>query len=175
VPDPLLARASLAAIGLLIVAVAAGAPVGLTSIAIGSALILLRPRLGRRHIDPRLVVAAVGVFCAAGVIASSLDTAGRLAGVDPLGLAALGALLGMAGTNLAATLLLNPAATTVPLRSGLLIGVNLGVGLTPVASLATILWGDSLRSRGVPVPWRGYLTVGVPLSVVFVLLAGFLS
>jgi Na+/H+ antiporter NhaD/arsenite permease-like protein len=158
---------SAATIVLLVVAFFAGLPVGPVTLAGGLVLVAVRPQLWSSRIDLRLVLAALAVFGASGVLATSLDTAGRLGHVSPLGLAVLGGLLASVGTNLAATLTLVPAASTATLRSALLIGVNLGVGFTPVASLATVLWRDSLAARGVPTPWRRYFAVAVPLSLVF--------
>ena len=54
------------------------------------------------------------------------------------------------------------------LTKALLIGANLGVGLTPIGSLATILWRDAIRSHGARVPWRPYFALAVPLSALFV-------
>jgi arsenical pump membrane protein len=167
VTDVTMAWMSAATIVLLVVAFFAGLPVGPVTLAGGLVLVAVRPQLWSSRIDLRLVLAALAVFGASGVLATSLDTAGRLGHVSPLGLAVLGGLLASVGTNLAATLTLVPAASTATLRSALLIGVNLGVGFTPVASLATVLWRDSLAARGVPTPWRRYFAVAVPLSLVF--------
>ena len=168
VTDLTMARASAAMIVLLVVAFFAGLPVGPAALVGGLALVVLRPALWRDRIDLRLVVAALAVFGASGVLASSLDTAAHLRHVSPVSLAVLGAAAASIGTNLAATLTLVPAASDSTLRSALLIGVNLGVGFTPVASLATVLWRDSLSARGVPTPWRRYFALAVPLSLVFI-------
>ncbi|MEZ5261535.1 MAG: ArsB/NhaD family transporter [Acidimicrobiales bacterium] len=104
------------------------------------------------------------VFAAAGPLVDLFDIAARLDGVTDRQLAAAGAALSGVATNLAAVLLLEPAATTDKLQVALLVGVDLGVGLTPVASLATVLWADALRRRAQPVPWRAYLRLAVPLE-----------
>lgn len=88
--------------------------------------------------------------------------------MSPRLLAVVGALGAAAVTNLVAVVVLESYATTDQLRTGLLIGVNLGVGLTPTASLATVLWADSLRRAGHRPPLRAYLTIGGGLSVVLV-------
>jgi Na+/H+ antiporter NhaD/arsenite permease-like protein len=43
------------------------------------------------------------------------------------------------------------------------------VGLTPIGSLATILWRDATRRAGEPPLMRHYLRIGVPLSIVLVI------
>ncbi len=120
------------------------------------------------------MVAVLALFCAAGLVASSLDTASRLDHTGPVGLALLGATLASIGTNLVATLVLVPVASTATLRNALLIGVNLGVGFTPVASLATVLWRDSLRAREVATPWRACFALSIPLSVAFLAMSALL-
>ena len=71
-------------------------------------------------------------------------------------------------TNLATVALLAPVAVTHTLTRALVTGVDLGVGLTPIGSLATVLWRDAARRKGEPVPMRDYLVIGIPLSLVLV-------
>ncbi len=78
-------------------------------------------------------------------------------------------------SNLVAVLALEPFATTTALRNGLLVGVDLGVGLTPIASLATILWRQVLRRAGVDVGWWRVLRCTIPLSIACVVLLPFLA
>ena len=73
-----------------------------------------------------------------------------------------------AATNLATVAVLAPVAVTHTLTRALVTGVDLGVGLTPIGSLATVLWRDAARRTGEPVPMRNYLVIGIPLSVVLV-------
>lgn len=64
------------------------------------------------------------------------------------------------------------------LAVGTLIGTNVGSSLTTFGSLATILWVDQLRSRGVVVSARDYLRVAVvvtPVVLVVTLLAAMLA
>lgn len=64
------------------------------------------------------------------------------------------------------------------LAVGTLIGTNVGSSLTTVGSLATILWLDQLRSRGVVVSGREYLRVAVvvtPVVLVVTLLVAMLA
>ena len=88
----------------------------------------------------------------------------------PVGTGA-GALLALAGTgaglanvanNLPAYLALEPAASgSVTRLLALLVGTNAGPLVTPWASLATLLWIQRCRSRGVEVPWRWLAPAGL--------------
>lgn len=64
--------------------------------------------------------------------------------------------------NLPAYLLLEHL---VPTRdsAALLVGVDLGPLVTPWASLATLLWAQRCRARGVPVPWWRFVLSGALL------------
>jgi arsenical pump membrane protein len=168
--DVVLASISGLVVVALVILFFTGVPVGPVSFVAGLALVALRRELWRDRLALELVVAILCVFIAAGLLAEQLDVAAHLAGTAPLGLAITGAALASLCTNLAATLFLEPAAPSHGLQTALLIGVNLGVGFTPVASLATILWRDALRKRGYAVPWRAYLSIAVPLSIVFIAL-----
>lgn len=60
------------------------------------------------------------------------------------------------------------------LTVGTLLGTNIGSSLTTFGSLATILWLDQLRARGVMVTTRDYLRVALvvtPIVLVVTLLA----
>ncbi len=64
------------------------------------------------------------------------------------------------------------------LAVGTLIGTNIGSSLTTVGSLATILWLDQLRSRGIVVSTHDYLRVAVvvtPLVLIVTLLVAMLA
>ena len=89
-----------------------------------------------------------------------------------LGLAALAALLANLVNNLPATLVLlaalGPSASAGAVLA-VLIGVNVGPNLTPIGSLATLLWRRVLAARGVPAPLGTFTRAGlatVPLGVV---------
>lgn len=74
--------------------------------------------------------------------------------------------------NLPAYLALEPAAGDSPTRLvALLIGVNCGPLVTLWASLATLLWRERCRARGVAVSWRRFALRGLVL-VPLLLVAG---
>ena len=110
----------------------------------------------------------LALFAAAGSLRVSVDVAARVSSWSAAGLASGGMLLANVGSNLASVLLLEPVATTAALRRGLLIGVNLGAGLTPIGSLATILWRDALRRREADVSWSTFAAFSCPLSIMLV-------
>ena len=173
--DPRLAAASAAAIAALTVGFLLGVPVAPAALVAGLALLSLRQALWTARLHPALIVGVLALFGGAALLQHSLDVTGRLAGVTPLGLAAGAAVLSNVGSNLTAVVLLEPAAGSEVLAKALLIGANLGVGLTPIGSLATILWRDAIRSHGTKVPWRPYFALAVPLSALFVVLTPLLA
>ena len=64
------------------------------------------------------------------------------------------------------------------LAVGTLIGTNIGSSLTTFGSLATILWLDQIRSRGIVVSTRDYLRVAVvvtPVVLIVTLLVAMLA
>jgi arsenical pump membrane protein len=71
--------------------------------------------------------------------------------------------------NLPAYAALEPTAGSVPRTFALLVGVNAGPLVLLWGSLATLLWRERCRARGVTVGWREFATtglIGVPLVVV---------
>jgi arsenical pump membrane protein len=112
-------------------------------------------------------VLALGVVVAAasrhglGSAVSNLLPAGSSL-PDLLLIAALAAGLANLVNNLPATLILLPVAASLgvgPLLA-MLIGVNIGPNLTPVGSLATLLWRRVLRSAGVELATREFVALG---------------
>ena len=66
--------------------------------------------------------------------------------------------------NLPATLVLLAALGPTPATGAvlaMLIGVNVGPNLTPVGSLATLLWRRVLAVRGVPAPLGTFTLAGL--------------
>ena len=117
-----------------------------------------------------MVVAAVTQRGLGDVIASVLPAGTSFPAL--LGLAAVAALLANLVNNLPATLVLLAALGPSPAVGAvlaMLIGVNVGPNLTPVGSLATLLWRRVLAAREVPAPLGTFTLAGlatVPLGVV---------
>jgi len=123
----------------------------------------------------RLVVLVVGLFLV--VAAGQAHGLGALlADVTGEG-SSLGSLLRMSGVstlganvvnNLPAYAALEPTAGDVPRTFALLVGVNAGPLVLLWGSLATLLWRDRCRARGVDVTWREFAVtglIGVPLVI----------
>lgn len=152
--------------------------------AAGTALPLLAVVAARRHhvlrrplVPWRAVLLVSGLFTALAVVQEVGWQAGldRLAvgghGIgDLLGLAGLGALTSNAIDNLPAYLLLEPAAGGPERLMALLVGTNAGPLVTLWASLATILWRDRCRARGLEVPWTTLARHGLVLAPLVVIL-----
>lgn len=115
----------------------------------------------------RVIVFAMGMNVAvvalrdAGVVAAVADALPRL---PVAGWAALGAAGASLGNNLPSTLLdllvARHAGGGVTRTLALVLGNDIGPKLTPIGSLATLIWYDALRRRGVAVPWREFLRSG---------------
>jgi arsenical pump membrane protein len=123
----------------------------------------------------RLVLLVVGLFLvvAAGQAHGLGDLLASVTGES----SSLGSLLRMSGVatvganvvnNLPAYAALEPTAGDVPRTFALLVGVNAGPLVLLWGSLATLLWRERCRARGVVVTWREFAVtglVGVPLVV----------
>ena len=107
-----------------------------------------------------IVLAATFSCASAAAIAAGIEF-GEL---DPVPLAAAGAVAANAVNNLPAYLLLEPSAQTPQQIMALLIGVNCGPIVTPWASLATLLWHDQLQRAGVAVAWKDVAVRGACLA-----------
>lgn len=101
-----------------------------------------------------------------GVLASGLSVAGLSAGLNNLP-ALLTALLGLRESGVT-------GAARDALLYGAVVGADIGPKLTPIGSLATLLWLHVLRGRGLHVTWGEYLRAGLILTPP-VLLAGLLA
>lgn len=100
------------------------------------------------------------------VLASGLSVAGLSAGLNNLP-ALLTALLGLRESGVT-------GAAREALLYGAVVGADIGPKLTPIGSLATLLWLHVLRGRGLHVTWGEYLRAGLILTPP-VLLAGLLA
>ncbi len=168
--DPRLALVSGAVVLGLMTALLLGAPPVVASL-VGVVIVLAARPSALRHapVSIALLGSLGGLFGAAAVLSASPSVHRLLAHLDSAPRVAAVATLGSAGaTNLAAVAVLAPVAVGRTLTRALVTGVDLGVGLTPIGSLATILWRDAARRAGEPVSMRRYLAVGVPLSLVLV-------
>ena len=151
------------------------------------AIALTVPALARRRTTPARLLRAVEpgllVFVLAlAVVVRAVGDAGLADAVATLlpagrGLPALLAIAGVSAVlanvvnNLPATLVLLPLVASggaLPVLA-VLIGVDVGPNLTPVGSLATLLWRRVLRAAGVAVDARTSLRLGaltVPATLV---------
>lgn len=99
--------------------------------------------------------------------------------VDHLQLAGTAALTANLADNLPAYLAVEPLAGSAERLVAVLVGVNLGPLITPWASLATLLWLDRCRARGVRISLPRFAALGavgvlvcVPGAVAALALAG---
>lgn len=99
-------------------------------------------------------VAAHGTLPA--VLASGLSVAGLSAGLNNLP-ALLTAVLGVQGSGVS-------GHVRQALVLGSIVGADIGPKLTPIGSLATLLWLHVLRGRGLNVSWGQYFRAGVRLT-----------
>jgi len=116
-----------------------------------------------------VIVAAAGLHGLTAAVRDVVPSGGSLP--DLLLIAAISAVTANLINNLPATLILVPV--TAGLGPGpvlaVLIGVNVGPNLTPVGSLATLLWRRVLAAEGIRYPGREFIKLGlltVPAAVV---------
>ncbi|THF88889.1 arsenical efflux pump membrane protein ArsB [Deinococcus sp. KSM4-11] len=100
------------------------------------------------------------------VLASGLSVAALSAGLNNLP-ALLTAILGIQGSGVS-------GHAQQALAFGSLVGADIGPKLTPIGSLATLLWLHVLKGRGLSVSWGEYLRAGLVLTPP-VLLVGLLA
>jgi arsenical pump membrane protein len=202
--DPLLFRAAFPLLGLLLVAYFVTAPFGVPVSAVtcaGAAVLLVLARRGGvvpirtvlRGAPWQIVLFSLGMY----LVVYGLKNAGLtdllVAGL--VRLAASGPWLATVGTGFAAALLssvmnnmpsvlvgalaIRQAPDLAPLTRELMvyanvIGCDLGPKLTPIGSLATLLWLHVLARKGCRIGWGQYMRVGLVVTVP-VLLAALLA
>ena len=116
-----------------------------------------------------VIVAAAGLHGLTAAVRDVVPSGGALP--DLLLIASISAVTANVVNNLPATLIL------VPVTAGrgpgpvlaVLIGVNVGPNLTPVGSLATLLWRRVLAAEGIRYPSREFTALGlmtVPPAIV---------
>ena len=166
--------APLFAVGLPVAAVASTAAVVL----LGFFVVRQRKALSFSLVPWRLVLLVEGLFLAVTALGNhGLDRLlGHLAGggdgfIDVLRTAGVGAAASNLVNNLPAYLALGRVtAGDVPHTLAALIGTNVGPLITVWASLATLLWRERCKARGVEVKTREFVTLGV-IGVPLMLLA----
>jgi arsenical pump membrane protein len=193
-----IARPLLAAFGVAVaifaVASALDLPLGLAMVA-AWLLLLVVERLGGRVVGPlegigwSLLVFVAGM----GVLVDGLSSAGVTAWLaslvlgpvrdTPAAVMAVSAAAGAVGANLfnnlpAAFVLADAvhgaglsAASAHAAAIGTIIGADLGPNLTPVGSVATLLWFVLLRQRGMEVSTWSYIRIGLIVTPVTILAA----
>lgn len=193
VVDPLTFRAGFAVLALLLVGYALAGPLGLSlgTVACAGAVVLLAlALLGRRISVPavvreapwQIIVFSAGMYVVVlglreqGVTALVADLFTWLGGhgllVTALGVGVVVALLSSVINNLPATLVavlaIDAAAPSGVLREAMVhasvVGADLGPKLTPIGSLATLLWLEVLAAKGIRITWGQYLRTGIVLT-----------
>ena len=172
--DALLFGGATAACGLLVVAVLAGLSVPLAATAAAGLLGLLflvrrRQALRWSLVPWRLVLMVEGLFLLVAALGPlGLDDLLRAGVGSPMRTAFVSAGAANALNNLPAYLAVErvlPSGQLIPL----LLGVNLGPLVLPWGSLATLLWAERCRARGVRISWLTFGLAGlllVPLLLV---------
>ena len=166
--DPVLFAGATLACLLLVPALLAGAPVEYA--ASGAALLVVAVCLWRKRsalrwglVPWRLVLLVEGLFLVVqGIGPHGLDTLLRHGLGAPLQTAAVAAAGSNLVNNLPAYLALERVVPHSQLLS-LLLGVNLGPLVLPWGSLATLLWADRCRAKGVQVGWLRFGLAGLVL------------
>lgn len=116
-----------------------------------------------------VIVAAAGQHGLSTAVGDLLPSGASLP--DLLAIAAVAAVLANLVNNLPATLILVPVAAALGPGSilAVLIGVDIGPNLTPVGSLATLLWRRVLSVAGIEVPGPEFVRLGlltVPAAII---------
>jgi arsenical pump membrane protein len=197
--DPRLFRLSWAVLGLLLVGYLGSQALRLpvSAVAGGSALLLLLFAQGSPAVDVKrlvveapwkIVVFSIGMYVVVfglrnagltALVAHALTWAaarGQLAGILFAGYlaAVLSSIMNNMPTVMVGALAIRGAAVHGGAQQAMalanVIGSDLGPKITPIGSLATLLWLHVLERRGVKIGWGYYFRVGVVLTVPVLLL-----
>ncbi|TXF97442.1 arsenic transporter [Massilia arenae] len=173
----------------------AGVPI--SAVAAGGAIILLAVAARGHHIPTRavlrgapwqVVVFSLGMY----LVVYGLRNAGLTEGLSALlercaayGVwgaalgtgfiaAALSSIMNNMPTVLVGALAIDATATTGAVREAMIyanvIGSDLGPKITPIGSLATLLWLHVLAAKGIRISWGYYFSVGLVLTLPILLL-----
>jgi Na+/H+ antiporter NhaD/arsenite permease-like protein len=173
---PLL-RKSLLAVGLMLIAFVAGAPIPLASLGAASLLLVtrrLKPERVFREVDWALLVFFAGLFVVTGAI-ETIGLSGQLfSGLQPFaegGVAALtiaSLVLSNLISNVPAVLLFRPLVPQFPHPQQawltLAMATTLAGNLTLLGSVANLIVAEIARQRGVHLSFMAYLKAGLPIT-----------
>ncbi|WP_329424385.1 SLC13 family permease [Streptosporangium sp. NBC_01495] len=182
VADPVLFRIAASACVLFVAAILLELPIQFAALA-GAALMIAafawrdRSKLTLALFPWQLLVFVVGLFLVvptlsryglASVMSSLVGTSGGPGGDGAYRVAAVGAVLSNLINNLPAYTVVEQAIPPGDrdLLFALLVGTNAGSVITPWASLATLLWFEWCRRRGVRVPMLTFVLAGTALVMV---------
>lgn len=160
---------------------AGGAAVGLLLIAQNSPKVSVGNLV--RSAPWRIVVFSIGMYVVVyglrnaglthllGLVLHAVATHGALAGT--LGAGVIGAVLSSIMNNMPTVLVnalaIHDAAVRAPIETLMayanVVGCDLGPKLTPIGSLATLLWLHVLDRRGMRITWGYYMRVGITLTI----------
>ena len=136
-----------------------------------------------------VIIFVIGIFLIANSIRSSgltLLLGGWLQNLAANGLPMLSQSIGLLSAGLSAVINNHPTAYIMPMviqDIGLsdfaskimlfsaLIGGDLGPKMLPIGSLAALMWFRILRNKGVEVPYKLYVKIGIPVSLTAVILS----
>jgi arsenical pump membrane protein len=189
--SPRSSRATWTALGLLIIGYGAAAlvrvPLGVVVLVVAVALLAVEHRAGAVHARDILrrmpfsivvfatsifiVVAAVAQHGASDALAAAFRDETPVRGVFAVGttVAMLACIANNLPVLLVSVLALKGLGHVDTLPYAALLGANVGSKLTPIGSLATLLWLEVLSRRGLRIRWGRYITLAAPPTILALL------